>query len=186
MKPRKVKFCHLTRWLKTSPADVWSLQLSPLQVSRFSPYEWKAEDPDEDETLPSSTSQRVLPSSELPHSAGLALSAPSHLIISTVVTRLSSIWVFCSVPQGSPRPKTTTSRKKKMLQNTPMTLGSLTLCGSHWGPSCSRAVTSPPGNSGQELSRSSITVVYHLDLHHVSGVLYKLWKNSTKCLRSLC
>ncbi|TNM84470.1 glutamate receptor 1-like isoform X1 [Takifugu flavidus] len=41
-------------------------------VSRFSPYEWKAEDSDEDETLPSSTSQRAFPSSELPHSAGFS------------------------------------------------------------------------------------------------------------------
>ncbi|CAF97342.1 unnamed protein product [Tetraodon nigroviridis] len=41
-------------------------------VSRFSPYEWKAEDSDEDDTLPSSTSRRALPSSELPHSAGFS------------------------------------------------------------------------------------------------------------------
>ncbi|XP_074529132.1 glutamate receptor 1b isoform X2 [Halichoeres trimaculatus] len=42
-------------------------------VSRFSPYEWKGEDSDdEDETLPSSSSRRALPtsSSELTHSPG--------------------------------------------------------------------------------------------------------------------
>uniref|UniRef100_A0A4W6DAX7 Glutamate receptor n=1 Tax=Lates calcarifer TaxID=8187 RepID=A0A4W6DAX7_LATCA len=47
-------------------------------VSRFSPYEWKGEDSDdEDETLPSSTSRRALPtsSSELTHSPGISSSS---------------------------------------------------------------------------------------------------------------
>ncbi|KAK5858177.1 hypothetical protein PBY51_002341 [Eleginops maclovinus] len=46
-------------------------------VSRFSPYEWKGEDSDdEDETLPSSSSRRALPtsSSELTHSPGFSQS----------------------------------------------------------------------------------------------------------------
>lgn len=73
----------------------------------------------------------------------------SNLIISTLLTAFSLACVFCPVTQGSLLHRTRTSRKKKMLQNTPTTLGSLTHSGSHWVPLCSRAVTSLRGNGGQ-------------------------------------
>lgn len=60
---------------------------------------------------------------------------------------LHILYLLFLLCKGSPRARTTTSRRKRRLQNTPMTLGSLTLCGSPSGPSCSRAVTFLPGRT---------------------------------------
>lgn len=86
----------------------------------------------------------------------------SNLIISTPLAGFSSAWVSSFVTQGSPLPRTRTSRRKKMLQNTPTTLGSLTRSGSRWGPLCSRAVTSLRGNGGQK--KNFRTVVHRLSV----------------------
>jgi len=74
---------------------------------------------------------------------------PHYVILSAVKwkTGLPSVHFNSLFCQGSLslRTRTRTSRKKRRLQNTPTTLGSLILSGSHSGPSCSRAATSPPG-----------------------------------------
>lgn len=70
--------------------------------------------------------------------------------------------IFCFGSQGTPRTRTRTrtSRKTKRLQNTPMTLASLTLSGSHSGPSCSRAATSPQGRTPEWCA-----MLCHVKLH---------------------
>lgn len=80
------------------------------------------------------------------------------LFISTVLLGFQSIcflllWGLSFLaPQSSlrVRARTRTSRRRKTLRNTPTTLGSLTPSGSHWEPSCSRAVKSPPGRTASD------------------------------------